>query len=78
MDIKKAADSLIKDKDPVKAVEKATGVDLPDEKIEKAVEKVATKDNIEKAKDVVKKVATKENIEKAKDVIEDVVEKIKK
>ena len=25
-------------KDPIKAVEKATGIDLPDEKIEKAVE----------------------------------------
>ena len=65
-------------KTAVKVVEKKTGIDLPDEKIEKAVEKVATKDNIEKAKDVVKKVATKENIEKAKDVLEDVVEKIKK
>lgn len=69
-------------KDGVKAavevVEKKTGIDLPDDKIEKAVTKAATKDNIDKAKDVVKKVATKENIEKAKDVIEDVVEKINK
>ena len=65
-------------KTAVKIVEKKTGIDLPDEKIEKVVEKAATKENIDKAKEVVKKVATKENIEKAKDVIEDVVEKINK
>ncbi len=65
-------------KTAVEMLEKKTGIDLPDEKIEKAVTKAATKDNIDKAKDVVKKVATKENIEKAKDVLEDVVEKIKK
>ncbi|MBR1824486.1 MAG: hypothetical protein IJ779_09690 [Ruminococcus sp.] len=65
-------------KTAVEIVEKKTGIDLPDEKIQNTVSKVATKDNIDKAKDVVKKVATKENIEKAKDVIEDVVEKIKK
>jgi len=65
-------------KTAVEMVEKKTGIDLPDEKIQKTVEKVATKENIDKAKDVVKKVATKENMEKAKDVIEDVVEKIKK
>ena len=49
-------------KSAVEIVEKKTGIDLPDEKIEKAV----------------KKVATKENLEKAKDVIEDVAKKIKK
>ena len=65
-------------KTAVEMVEKKTGIDLPDDQIEKAVTKAATKDNIDKAKDVVKKVATKENIEKAKDVLEDVVEKIKK
>ena len=32
MDIKKAADSLINDKNPVKAVEKATGIDYKDTK----------------------------------------------
>lgn len=49
-------------KDAVDLVEKKTGIDLPDEKIEKTVEKVATK----------------ENIEKAKDILGDVVDKIKK
>ena len=68
MEIKKA----------VEAVEKKTGIDLPDEKIEKTVSKVATKDKIDKAKDMISKVATKENIEKVKDKVEDIVEKIKK
>ena len=49
-------------KEAVELVEKKTGIDLPEEKVEAAV----------------KKVATKKNIEKAKDVLEDVVEKIKK
>lgn len=49
-------------KEAVEFVEKKTGIDLPDEKIEKTVSKVATKDNIEKVKDKV----------------EDIVEKIKK
>ena len=64
MEIKKA----------VEAVEKKTGIDLPDEKIEK----LASKENIEKAKDMIGKVATKENIAKVKDKVEDIVEKIKK
>ncbi|EWM52995.1 hypothetical protein [Ruminococcus flavefaciens] len=68
MEIKKA----------VEMVEKKTGIDLPDEKIEKTVSKVATKENIDKAKDMISKVATKENIEKVKDKVEDIVEKIKK
>ena len=64
MEIKKA----------VELVEKKTGIDLPDDKIEETVSKVATKDNIDKAKDLVGKVATKENLEKVKDI----VDKIKK
>ena len=68
MEIKKA----------VEAVEKKTGIDLPDEKIEKTISKVATKENIDKVKDVAGKVATKENLEKVKDKVEDIVEKVKK
>ena len=49
-----------------------------DEKIEKTISKVATKENIDKVKDVVGKVATKENLGKVKDKVEDIVEKIKK
>ncbi len=49
-------------KEAVELVEKKTGVDLPDEKIEKTV----------------KQVATKENLEKAKDALGDVVDKLKK
>jgi len=59
MDIKKAADSLIKDKDPVKAVEKATGVDLPDEKINKVVKEVASKVSVDDVKDKVGDVVSK-------------------
>ncbi len=59
MDIKKAADSLIKDKNPVKAVEKATGVDLPDEKIEKVVKEVASKVSVDDVKDKVGDVVSK-------------------
>jgi uncharacterized protein YpuA (DUF1002 family) len=66
MDIKGTAEKIIKDKDltknPIKAVENATGKDLPDEKIKSAVSKVA------------KKVDT----DKVKDKIGDVVDKIKK
>lgn len=49
-------------KGAVEAIEKKTGIDLPDEKIASTV----------------KKVATKENLEKVKDKVEDVVDKIKK
>ena len=49
-------------KEAVELVEKKTGVDLPDEKIEKTI----------------KQVATKENLEKAKDALGDVVDKLKK
>jgi hypothetical protein len=59
MDIKKAADSLIKDKDPVKAVEKATGIDLPDEKINKVVKEVASKVSVDDVKDKVGDVVSK-------------------
>ena len=59
MDIKKAADSLIKEKNPVKAVEKATGVDLPDEKIEKVVKEVASKVSVDDVKDKVGDVVSK-------------------
>ena len=45
-------------KTAVEMVEKKTGIDLPDEKIEKAVTKAATKD-IEKAKDVLEDVVEK-------------------
>ena len=59
MDIKKAADSLIKDKNPVKAVEKATGIDLPDEKINKVVKDVASKVSVDDVKDKVGDVVSK-------------------
>lgn len=59
MDIKEAAASLVKDKDPVKAVEKATGIDLPDEKINSVVKEVASKVSVddvkEKAGDIIDK-----------------------
>ena len=59
MDIKKAADSLIKDKNPVKAVESATGIDLPDEKINKVVKDVASKVSVDDVKDKVGDVVSK-------------------
>ena len=59
MDIKKAADSLIKDKNPVKAVENATGIDLPDEKINKVVKDVASKASVDDVKDKVGDVVSK-------------------
>ncbi len=62
MDIKKAADALVKEKDPVKAVEKATGIDLPDDKINK----------------VVKEVSSKVSVDDVKDKVGDVISKIKK
>jgi acyl carrier protein len=65
---------LMEIKKTVKAIEKKTGIDLPDEKIEK----LATKENLEKAKDMISKVATKENVEKVKDKVGDIVDKIKK
>ena len=74
MDIKKAADSLINDKNPVKAVEKATGIDLPDEKVSKVVKEVASKVSV----DDVKKVASKLPVDDVKDKAMDVIEKIKK
>ena len=51
MNIKGAAETLIKDKDPVKAVEKATGIDLPDEKINKVVKEVSSKVSVDDVKD---------------------------
>ena len=74
MDIKKAADSLISDKNPVKAVEKATGIDLPDEKIGKVVKEVASKVSV----DDVKKVASKLPVDDVKDKVGDVIDKFKK
>ena len=71
MDIKKAADSLISDKDPIKAVEKATGINLPDEKINKAVKTVASKVSA----DDVKKVASKLPVDGVKDKVDDVIDK---
>lgn len=62
MDIKKAADAIVKEKDPVKAVEKVTGLDLPDDKINK----------------VVKEVSSKVSVDDVKDKVEDVISKIKK
>ena len=71
MDIKKIIEELIakikddKDfgskfkSDPVKAVEKATGVDLPDEKIEKVVKEVASKVSVDDVKDKVGDVVSK-------------------
>ena len=59
MDIKKAADSLIKDKNLVKAVENATGIDLPDEKINKVVKDVASKVSVDDVKDKVGDVVSK-------------------
>ena len=47
MDIKKAADSLIKDKNPVKAVESVVGIDLPDEKINEIIEGIKAKINLD-------------------------------
>ncbi|MBR4627557.1 MAG: hypothetical protein IKO47_07665 [Ruminococcus sp.] len=62
MDLKKAADAIAKEKDPVKAVEKVTGIDLPDDKINK----------------VVKEVSSKVSVDDVKDKVEDVISKIKK
>lgn len=53
MEIKKGV------KDAVELVEKKTGIDLPDEKLEKTVEKVATKENLDKAKDIISGVVDK-------------------
>ena len=74
MDIKKAADSLISDKNPIKAVEKATGIDLPDEKVSKVVKEVASKVSV----DDVKKVASKLPVDEVKDKVGDVIDKFKK
>ena len=62
MDIKKAANSLINDKDPIKAVEDATGIYLPDDKVNK----------------VVKEVASKVSVDDVKDKVGDVIDKFKK
>lgn len=59
----------------VKAVEKKTGIDFPDEQIGSAVSKAASKGNIEKAKVVVHKVANKENLEKAAGAVKKVATK---
>jgi hypothetical protein len=73
MDIKKAADTLINDKNPIKAVESATGIDLPDEKVSKVVKEVASKVSV----DDVKKVASKLPVDGVKDKVEDVLDKFK-
>lgn len=74
MDIKKAADTLINDKNPIKAVEDATGIDLPDEKVTKVVKEVASKVSV----DDVKKVASKLPVDDVKDKVGDVIDKFKK
>ena len=74
MDIKKAADSLISDKNPIKAVEKATGIDLPEEQVSKVVKEVASKVSV----DDVKKVASKLPVDDVKDKVGDVIDKFKK
>lgn len=68
MDIKKtisdAVEKITKDetlkeefkKDPVKAVEKATGVDLPDDVVKQVVEAVKSKITVDKIGDVADKI----------------------
>ena len=57
MDIKEQINKIVEKvkKDPIKAVEKVLGVDLPDDVIEKIVDGVKAKVNLDKASDALGK-----------------------